>query len=155
MSTVEQAVPAPSQDRAESDKRVAIAVRQALWEHEPLRASGAMVQIDVVDGKVTLSGRVRTEAMKVVAGYIARYQPGVVAVDNRIISDPEVVRAVAAALATDERTAPWCIRVSASHGEVRLMGDVPSEDIACLAVERARSVSTVVDVRNELTVKEM
>jgi osmotically-inducible protein OsmY len=63
-----------------------------------------------------------------------------------------VVRAVADALAQDEQTAAYVIRVDARHGVVILRGQVPSEAVQAAALEIAASVPLVITVRNQLTV---
>src|SRR5918911_1552000 len=77
--------------------------------------------------------------------------PDVSSVSNELIADPEVVRGVADALAHDERTAPYVLRVEARHGIVFLRGDVPSESVEQAAVEVASSVPLVASVRSALT----
>src|SRR5260370_24952799 len=73
-------------------------------------------------------------------------------ITNELIADPDVVRAVADALAQDERTAAYILRVDARHGLVILRGEVPSEDVQITAVEIATSVPVVVGVRSQLTI---
>jgi osmotically-inducible protein OsmY len=71
-------------------------------------------------------------------------------VDNELIADPEVVRAVADALAQDERTAPYVIRVESRHGIVSLRAEVPSAAVQQAAIDIAASVPLVLSVRNLL-----
>ena len=80
-----------------------------------------------------------------------RRMPDVGSVSNELIADPEVVRAVADALAQDERTAPYVLRVEARHGIVFLRGDIASESVEQAAVEVASSVPLVASVRSALT----
>ena len=62
------------------------------------------------------------------------------AVTNELIADPDVVRAVADALAQDERTAAYVLRVDSRHGLVILRGEVPSEAVQQAAIDIAASV---------------
>ena len=90
-----------------------------------------------------LRGRVRTLPQKLIAGVLVERMTEVGAVTNELIADPEVVRAVADALAQDERTAAYVLRVDARHGIVMLRGEVPSRGRPARRdrhrLERARS----------------
>ena len=78
--------------------------------------------------------------------------PGVSNVLNDLIADPDVIRAVADALAQDERTAAYVIRVDARHGVVTLRGEVASDAVQEAATAIASAVPVVATVRNQLTV---
>jgi osmotically-inducible protein OsmY len=123
-----------------------------LWDYEPLRASHADIFIDVVGNQVRLRGRVRTLPQKLIARVLIERMPEVSSVINELVADPEIVRDVADALAEDERTAPYVIRVDARHGVVSLRGEVASEAVQEAAVGIASAVPTVASVRNYLTV---
>jgi osmotically-inducible protein OsmY len=127
-------------------------VRRVLWDYEPLRASHAEIFIDVVGDRVVLRGRVRTMPQKLIAGVLVERMREVGGLDNELIADPEVVRAVADALAQDERTAAYVLRVDTRHGVVSLRGEVPSEAVQEAAIGIASAVPTVVTVRNYLTI---
>ncbi len=123
-----------------------------LWDYEPLRASHAEIFIDVDGDQVRLRGRVRTLPQKLIAGVLVERMPEVALVVNDLIADPEVVRAVADALAEDDRTAAYVIRVESRHGVVALRGEVASEAIQEAALSIASSVPIVAAVRNYLTI---
>jgi len=106
-------VRAPDRDLERAEKRIYSRVRRVLWDYEPLRASHAEIFIDVEGGAVRLRGRVRTQPQKIIAAALAERMGEVSSVTNELIADPEVVRSVADALAQDERTAPYVIRVLA------------------------------------------
>ena len=145
-------VRAPDRKLARGEKRIYSRVRRVLWDYEPLRASHAEIFIDVEDTRVRLRGRVRTSPQKLIADVLVRRMDDVSSVTNELIADPEVVRAVADALAQDERTAPYVIRVDARHGIVILRGEVPSEAVQQTAIEITAAVPTVHSVRNQLTI---
>jgi osmotically-inducible protein OsmY len=145
-------VRAPERDLERTEKKTYTRVRRVLWDYEPLRASHAEILIDVTGDRVRLSGRVRTMPQKLIAGVLVKRIPEVAAVINDLVADPEIVRAVADALAEDERTAPYVIRVDARHGVVSLRGEVASEAIQEAAVGIASSVPPVATVRNYLTI---
>jgi osmotically-inducible protein OsmY len=123
-----------------------------LWEYEPLRASHAEIDIAVAAQSVRLRGRVRTLPQKLIATVLVERMTDVDEVINELIADPEVVRAVADALAQDERTAAYVIRVEARHGVVVLRGEVPDEVVQQAAIDIAALVSLVSSVRNALTI---
>jgi osmotically-inducible protein OsmY len=127
-------------------------VRRTLWDHEPLRESGSILEVEYEDGTVRLSGRVRTSALKLVAEYLARAAGGGVRVRNDVMSDPEVIRAVADALAADATTRPHILRVDARLGRARLSGIVPSASVEQRAIDVASNVPLVTGVVSEIEV---
>ena len=66
---------------------------------------------------------------------------GVREVVNDLLADPELERSVALALAQDERTRPWFIRVRAEGGYVQLQGELPDDQAIATALEVAREVN--------------
>jgi hypothetical protein len=145
-------VRAPEQDLERGEKKLYTRVRRVLWDYEPLRASHAEIYIDIEGNQVRLRGRVRTLPQKLIAGVLVERMPEVGSVINELIADPEVVRAVADALAQDDRTAPYVIRVDARHGIVILRGEVASEAVQHAAMHIAASVPHVNSVRDQLTI---
>jgi osmotically-inducible protein OsmY len=145
-------VRAPDQDLERAEKKLYSRVRRVLWDYEPLRASHAEIFIDVDDQGVRLRGRVRTLPQKLIASVLVERMTDVSVVTNELIADPEVVRAVADALAQDERTAAYVIRVEARHGIVTLRGDVPSVAVQRAAIEIAASAPLLSSVRDQLVI---
>jgi osmotically-inducible protein OsmY len=145
-------VRAPDRNLARTEKKVYTRVRRVLWDYEPLRASHAEIFIDVQGDHVGLRGRVRTLPQKVIASGLVERMPEVGSVTNELIADPEVVRAVADALAQDDRTAAYVIRVESRHGVVTLRGEVPSEAVQQAALEIAARAPLVNVVRDQLTI---
>jgi len=145
-------VRAPDRDLERGEKKLYSRVRRVLWDYEPLRASHAEIFIDISGAQVRLRGRVRTMPQKLIASVLVERMSEVGSVTNELIADPEVVRAVADALAQDERTAPYVIRVDSRHGIVILRGEVPSDAVQQAAMQIAASVPLVNSVRNQLTI---
>jgi hypothetical protein len=146
-------VRAPDRDLERAERRIYTRVRQVLWDYEPLRASHAEIFIDVDGHAVRLRGRVRTLPQKLIARGLVERMPEVESVTNDdLVADPEVVRAVADALAQDSRTAAYVIRLDARHGTVALRGGVPSQAVQQAALEIAASVPLVSNVRDQLTI---
>jgi osmotically-inducible protein OsmY len=145
-------VRAPDRDLERAEKKIYSRARRVLWDYEPLRASHAEIFIDVDQQSIRLRGRVRTMPQKLIASLLVQRIPGVGPVINDLIADPDVVRAVADALAQDERTAAYVLRVDARHGVVILRGAVPSADVQQAAIEIATRVPTVNGVRSQLVI---
>lgn len=149
----EQLVAAPERFAREADKRLFHEARRVLWEYEPLRATQPQLTLTVDQGVVRLAGRVRTLAMKDIAGYLLRRVPGVVRVENELVADTEVVRSVADTLAADPELAPLCLRVDARDGVATLSGDLPRAELEQRALDVARRAPLVRDVVSQLTVR--
>jgi osmotically-inducible protein OsmY len=145
-------VRAPDRDLERAEKKVYTRVRRVLWDYEPLRASHAEIFIDVDGQSVRLRGRVRTLPQKLIARVLVERMTDVDVVENELIADPEVVRAVADALAQDSRTAAYVVRVESRHGIVVLRGEVPNEAVQQAAIDIAASVPLVSSVRNQLSI---
>jgi osmotically-inducible protein OsmY len=147
-----QFIEAPTHDLTESEDTLFHAVRRVLWDFEPLRSTRAPLAVEVRGGKVTLTGRTRTEALRLLGGYLVSFVEGVTEVDNRVVSDDQVIRAVADVLAADALTSPAVVQVTARHGEVTLRGEVTSVEAASRALELARTVSLASGVHSDLAV---
>ena len=143
---------APARELERAEKKLYTRVRRVLWDYEPLRASHAEIDIHVASGIVRLRGRVRTLPQKLIAMVLVKRMTDVGEVINELVADPEVVRAVADALAQDERTAAYVIRIDSRHGVVVLRGEVPSDAVVQAAIEIAATVPRVSSVRNALAV---
>jgi osmotically-inducible protein OsmY len=87
---------------------------------------------------------------KLIAAVLVERMAEVGVVSNDLIADPDVVRAVADALAQDERTAPYVLRVDSRHGIVTLRGEVPNAATQQAAVDLALGTPLVGSVRNQL-----
>jgi osmotically-inducible protein OsmY len=143
----------PGSFERESDRRIFLALRRRLWEYEALRATRPELDLQVHQGIVRVRGRVRTQAMKEIAGYLLAREEGVNAVENELISDTEVIRDVADALALDEELAPLCLVVDARAGIATLSGELPDPALEQRAVEAAAAVPSVVSVISNLQVR--
>jgi osmotically-inducible protein OsmY len=149
----EHLIAAPQSFAREGDQRLFMELRRRLWEYEPLRATHGQLDLDVTHGTVRLTGRVRTQAMKEIIGYICLRAEGVGVVRNDLVSDTEVVRGVADALLRDAELAPLCIRVDARDGVATLSGELPSAELEARALEVARTAPTAAEVVSELVVR--
>src|SRR5436305_1946237 len=52
------------------DQRLLQAARRELWEYEPLRATQPQLELEARHGTLRVAGRVRTQAIKEIVGYI-------------------------------------------------------------------------------------
>ncbi len=139
-------------DLPEADRHLLMTIQKTLLDYEPLRATRPTLDVSVRDGLVQVRGRVRTSAIKEIAEFLMLRVPGIRAVRNELIADPEVVRAVADAFAADGEVGPACPIVESRDGVVVLAGSVPSEDLIRKAIDIASAVPTVVSVTSYLTV---
>ncbi len=131
---------------------LAISVREKLRQYAPLRLPVNDLQVGSRNGAVTLSGKVRSQAIKNTAEELARKVRGVSTVENRLIADTDVEVAVAQALASDARTRAGFpgILVGVVYGTAFLKGTVASAEIKKAAGEIAAKVPGVLRVSNEL-----
>jgi osmotically-inducible protein OsmY len=83
---------------------------------------------------------------------LANSVPGVNEVINNLLDVPDLEREVAVALAGDERTRSWPIRVRAELGYVQLQGQVPDQEAVQAALEVARGVKGPKKIVNALKV---
>jgi osmotically-inducible protein OsmY len=149
----QQLVAAPADFERDSDRRLFLGLRRRLWEYEPLRASRPEIDLDVRHGVVRIGGRVRTLAMKEIVGYLCQRTEGVAAVRNDLVSDTEVVRKVADAIAADPQLGALCIKVDVRAGVATLAGELPDAAFEARVLEAARTAPDVTDVVSELVVR--
>ena len=129
-------------------------IQDALEAYSPLRTSRADIAVTVNNGTVTLSGYVPSTSIKDMAAILAGSVDGVSEVVNDLLADPELERSVALALAQDERTRPWFIRVRAEGGHVQLQGELPDDQAIETALEVARKVKGPKKVVSALKARE-
>jgi hypothetical protein len=97
---------------------------------------------------VSLSGHVGTATDRLRADSALRQVPGVLAVQNDLVADDDLVNLVAQALAKDERTRHETIFVAVNHGVVILSGLRNSSKARAAAEECAGQVPSVRGVSN-------
>src|SRR5262249_44516284 len=117
-----------------SDADLAADVAGALEKDPVVRA----LAIDALDatvryGVVTLRGHATTPESRARAEEVARDVPGVLRVENRIVSDDEIRAAVGEALARDPRTSGADVRIAADHGVLTLTGEVGRAEVRAAA----------------------
>jgi len=119
------------------------------------------IDVDTLDGVVTLRGEVESETMKTSAERIARDTPGVKQVKNKLTVESEKhsgskdlgIRArVGTRLSLASDVDRMSIDVDVEHGVVTLSGVVHDEKAKTQAEKIARETKGVKDVKNELTV---
>jgi osmotically-inducible protein OsmY len=129
-------------------------IEDALQAYSPLRTSRSEITLSLDDGRATLSGYVPSTSTKRMAAILAGSVGGVDEVVNDLLADPDLERSVAVALAADERTRPWTIRVRSEIGNVQLQGYVPDEATLQAALEVARKVKGPRQIVNALKVRQ-
>jgi hyperosmotically inducible protein len=126
------------------------------------------IDVDTLDGVVTLRGKVDSETMKSSAEKIARDTDGVRDVVNELVvedmesgerskennADLNIKTAVGRALTGDDDVRRVNIDVDVTDGVVTLSGVVHNEAEAAEAERLAREVENVKEVKNELKVEQ-
>lgn len=128
-------------------------VEEALQAYSPLRTSKPEITVTVDDDRVTLAGYVPSTSIRDMAAILTGTVTGVDEVVNDLIAAPDLERSVAMALAADDRTRSWPIRVQADLGYVQLQGLVPDEEVVQAALEVARKVEGPREIVNALKVQ--
>jgi hyperosmotically inducible protein len=127
------------------------------------QTSALEIDVDTLDGEVTLRGMVGTDAERQDAARLARQTDGVRDVDNQLeigqvglgeeTSDAWIVTKVKSQLAADPEVNSFNIDVDAMKGEVTLSGVVTDQRARAEAERIARATEGVKSVRNELEVR--
>lgn len=122
--------------------------------------SGDTIDVETIDGVVTLSGSVQHALGRHIALDLARHTRGVRAVVDRVEVEAPVVRDdilagnVTTSLLADPRIELESIEVAAVSGRVDVRGNVPSNAMRELVLDVARGVRGVVRVVDELALLE-
>ncbi len=126
------------------------AVEAALWNYSPIRESLSDLHVVVsTDGRVEVSGPVRSGLKKDGVLEALRWVPGVTGIVDGMVADNELEIQVAFALARDARLSslsPGAIAVHSHLGAVTLVGRLEDEAARAAAVEVASQVTGVKSV---------
>jgi hypothetical protein len=115
-----------------------------LWNKDTIRSLDMdSISIYVKDGEAYLTGHLANENNLLLIERIARSVVGIMAVHNYLVTDRELTIQVARALARDERTRPFILPVSASHGWIHLGGELPTHELQVAAEKVTTGVSGV------------
>ena len=146
------------------DSTLTAKVKTALIE-DPVTKAG-QINVDTYRGVVSLGGFVDNAAAKDQATKVAKSVTGVKEVRNDLsvsspqatagqaIDDGTLTASVKTKLIDDSTTKAHQINVETQKGVVQLSGFVDSNEVKARAGELARSVEGVVDVRNNLEIKQ-
>ncbi|HEX6306141.1 MAG TPA: BON domain-containing protein [Anaerolineales bacterium] len=110
-----------------SDFAIEEDIWSGLWHEDTIRTldfNSILVEVD--GGKVVMRGHVGKDSNRNKIGEIVAAVPGVIEVDNQIVSDQDLTLKIAQALSDDERTRPYFPSVTCMHGWVTIIGEVPS-----------------------------
>ncbi len=117
---------APSRQLSQlCDSEISSALNAYLRARQALNA----VQVEVDKGLVLLVGNVPTITFKAKLEVIARKEPGVTGVENRLTTDTELFEQVESGLASDPILTEIPIKVIVDRGVVTLKGIVPNAKI--------------------------
>jgi osmotically-inducible protein OsmY len=133
------------------DREVVASVRDSFRDFKPFRYSGAAsMTVASHGGTVTLSGNVAHEGHRREAVRCAEKANGVVAVSDRLISDEQLMSAVARSFLPHPDLQPSLVGVSARLGTVVLDGELASEELISRALAVASRVDGVIALVNRL-----
>jgi osmotically-inducible protein OsmY len=137
--------------RDEKASIVAGQVYDQLWSEQGLRTTTADIEVEAVEGAVTLNGRVRTGILRRQAERLARVGLNGWQLQNNLIADDRLAMDLAARLAADPRTAAANVRFEVFLGVAYLGGTVNSPEQRAAALELAGHTPGVVQVQDRLT----
>jgi hyperosmotically inducible protein len=147
------------------DAAVTARVKTALINEPGIKATA--INVETYRGVVQLGGFVDTAASKEQATKVAKSITGVKEVRNdlrvsspqattgQVVDDTTVTASVKTKLIDDSTTKAHQINVETQKGVVQLTGFVDSTEAKTRAGELARSVDGVVQVRNDLEIRQM
>ena len=131
------------------------AVEAALWNYAPVRESLSDLEVQVsADGRVEVSGPVRSGLIKDGVVDTLRWVPGVTGVVDGMVADSELEIEIAMALASDARLKdlpPGAIAVHSHLGEITLVGELEDDAKRAAAVEIAKQVRGASTVQDRMT----
>jgi osmotically-inducible protein OsmY len=131
---------------------VAGQVYDQLWSEQGLRTTTADIEVEAVEGAVTLNGRVRTGILRRQAERLARVGLNGWQLQNNLIADDRLAMDLAARLAADPRTAAANVRFEVFLGVAYLGGTVNSPEQRAVALELAGHTPGVVQVQDRLAI---
>jgi osmotically-inducible protein OsmY len=131
---------------------VAGQVHDQLWSEQGLRTTTADIEVEAVEGAVTLNGRVRTGILRRQAERLARVGLNGWQLQNNLIADDRLAMDLAARLAADPRTAAANVRFEVFLGVAYLGGTVNSPAQRAAALELAGHTPGVVQVQDRLAI---
>jgi osmotically-inducible protein OsmY len=131
---------------------VAGQVYDQLWSEQGLRTTTADIEVEAVEGAVTLNGRVRTGILRRQAERLARVGLNGWQLQNNLIADDRLAMDLAARLAADPRTAAANVRFEVFLGVAYLGGTVNSPEQRAAALELAGHTPGVVQVQDRLAI---
>ncbi len=129
---------------AGADASIQAEIREELWKRWEIRALDiSSFSVSVTDGRVLLRGHLTMESNRRLIDSICTSVPGVVGLDDHLVTDHELTVQVARALAQDGRTGPLILPVGSYHGWLGIGGQVPSRELQLAAQDVAASVPAV------------
>lgn len=135
------------------DSELEEAVRVSLESFPPFRNLGAgMIQIRARDGVVELAGHLPYDSHRRRALSLAAATPGVVRVEDALVTDEQLVQELALAMRAHPQLQPSRVRISADWGRVLLEGELDSPADVELALQLAASIPGVEAVESRLQV---
>jgi osmotically-inducible protein OsmY/sporulation protein YlmC with PRC-barrel domain len=126
---------------------------QALYNYPRLRIDLRGIQVRAVDGEIWLLGHISSDLNSRLAVDQLQGLAGLRSIHNRLVADPDLAAAIAAALADDPQTRGQHIGVYSTLGEVHLRGAVDSFSAYEAATKVASAVPGVKTLVNQLVIR--
>jgi osmotically-inducible protein OsmY len=150
----------PDDITAVTDDDIRAWITNGIKDHKTFNAFP--IEVEVVEGIVTLKGTVDAYWKKRLADDIASSAPGSITVQNEIVLesmsktiDQIIKQDIIKALDNNLNVKSEWIQVEVNNGVVKLTGNVPDFDAARAAYVSAIYVDGVVDVRNDVVVQNL
>jgi osmotically-inducible protein OsmY len=133
------------------DRDLAVLARWAIERLGTLgRFDGLSTRVSATDGVVILDGHVTSRLRAAQIEAVVLTVPGVLGVENRLVSDDELTIALARELRGNARTRDHLIRAAAHRGVITLEGRTPDAKTAETAAQIAASMPGVLRVVNRM-----
>jgi osmotically-inducible protein OsmY len=139
--------------RQKTDAALQGSVEHALWKDDVLRAIEYYeIGVHVKNGIVYLSGHIASTSSQSRIRNALRAVPGILGIQNNLVSDDKLTLEVAGALGKLEQAHGCKFFTGASHGVISLNGMVSEENVKLLAEKNAASHPNVRGVVNNVRV---
>jgi osmotically-inducible protein OsmY len=126
------------------DEAIQDEIRRSLWNEETIQfIDFDDISVTVENGQVCFFGHVSDDRVNRRIEDITRSIPGVVAVHNHLVTDPDLSKQITQALCNYEPTRLLILQVYSHNGWVELNGSVPNREMQSAAEASAARVPAV------------
>ena len=133
-----------SKQSSRTDETIQDEIWRSLWNEETIQSIDVNdISVNVENGQVCFFGHVLKDYIYQRIEEITKSIPGVVAVHNHLVTDPDLSIQVAQALRNYETTRHLLLQVYSNNGWVELVGSVPNRELQSAAEATAARVPAV------------